>query len=215
MKKNGLAILVILTALILSACSGSAISPTASTTASSEALTTSYADALPVNLQLALGTLKLEENATSIDSSTASELLPLWKAVRALTESDTTSTLEMNALYSQIEQSMAAERLAAIAAMKLTTADLAQELASLAPADGTAAASASTPANSNDAAGPGGGQMPPADMAGGAPVMSGGADVLAVSPSTQATPSAARSSSSSGVPAGLLNEVIALLEGRV
>lgn len=215
MKKNGLAILIILTAFILAACNGTAASPTASATAASEALATSYADALPVNLQLALGTLKLEENAASIDSTTASELLPLWKAVRSLSASDTTSTLEMNALYSQIEQSMTSEQLVAIAALQLTSSDLAQELASLAPADGTAATSASASVKSNDAAGPGGGQMPPADIAGGTPVMSGGADVLAVLPSTQATPSAARSSSSSGVPAGLLNAVIALLEGKV
>lgn len=216
MNKNSLAILIILTASILSACTGAAASPTASTAASSETLTASYQDALSAELQLALGTLKLEESAASIDRATASTLLPLWKAARALSQSDATSALEMNALFSQIEQSMTADQLAAIAAMQLTTADLAQQLASLAPAAGTAAASSSTSSNVNTAsAGPGGGQMPPYDMSGGAPAMPGGADVLAVSPSTQTTPSAVRSSSTSGVPAALLNAVISLLEGKV
>jgi hypothetical protein len=219
MKKNLTAVIILLAVLILSACSATTASPTASAAAGSGSLTSSYQDALSANLQLALGTLKLEEGSNAVDSATASVLLPLWKAVRSLSASDTTSALELQAVFTQIEESMSASQVQAIAAMQLTSSDLAQEMATLAPVSDTKSASSSTPANTNaSAGGPGGGQMPPGDMAGGAPAISGGGDVMAAvqQSSTQTTRTASSSSgSASAVPTAMLNAVITLLEGKV
>ena len=89
-------------------------------------LPTSYDNALSVDLQLAVGTLKLEGTANAVDPATAANLLPLWKAVNSLTGADTTSPIEINALYKQIKDAMTLEQVAAITAMKLTRADMVQ-----------------------------------------------------------------------------------------
>ncbi len=74
--------------------------------------------------QLALGTLKLDETAYPISQTQAAELLPLWKALRTLSASDTASTQEVDALVKQIQIALSAEQQTAIAAMKLSSADL-------------------------------------------------------------------------------------------
>ena len=51
---------------------------------------------------LILGTLKLEDTDQAITADQASELLVLWKAMRVLSSSDTTSQAELDALFQQI-----------------------------------------------------------------------------------------------------------------
>ncbi len=83
-------------------------------------LADNYADALSIQGQLALGTLRLEDGELAIDEETAAELLPLWQALQSLMNSDTTAAVELEAVVNQIQDGMSAEQIAAIAEMKLT-----------------------------------------------------------------------------------------------
>jgi len=56
----------------------------------------------------------------------ANDLLPLWKAVRSLSSNSTAAPQEMSALFTQIQETMTPEQIAAISAMHLTRADTAQ-----------------------------------------------------------------------------------------
>lgn len=92
-------------------------------------LDATYDEALPVRLQLTLGTLMLEGTPEAISPEQAQELLPLWQALQALTNSGTSATAETNAVLAQIESSLTAEQLTAIRAMRLTSPQM-QEWAS-------------------------------------------------------------------------------------
>ena len=72
-----------------------------------------------------MGTFKLEETDYAIDSEQAAELLPLWKALRSLTESETAAIAEVDALLNQIVDTMTPEQLTAIDNMNLTRQDMA------------------------------------------------------------------------------------------
>jgi len=75
-------------------------------------------------LQLAMGTFILEETDYPIDAEQAAALLPLWKAARSLSQSETAATQEIEAVMRQIEDAMTAEQLDAIQAMGLTFEDM-------------------------------------------------------------------------------------------
>jgi hypothetical protein len=92
-----------------------------------------YENALPVQVQFMLGTLKLEGSELAVDSAQAETLIPLWKAVRSLVGSDTSAEAEVSAVLEQIQSAMEVEQIEAIAAMQLTEDDIfpmMQELAS-------------------------------------------------------------------------------------
>lgn len=90
-------------------------------TYTSEALDTSYDDALNVSNQLVLGTIQLEETEQAVTPEQAAVLLPLWQALQG---GGVTAQAEVNALLRQIEGTMTPEQLEAIAAMRLTREDL-------------------------------------------------------------------------------------------
>jgi len=79
----------------------------------------------PLALKLALGTFKLEDTEYAVDSEQAAELLPLWKALRSLSESETAATTEIDALLNQIQDTMTSEQLTTIDSMELTGQDMA------------------------------------------------------------------------------------------
>ncbi len=83
-----------------------------------------YANALSVQSQLALGTLKLEESDQVVSDAQAADLYPLWSAYQALGESDITAGAELTALLGQIQDNMTAAQLEAIAALALTDDDV-------------------------------------------------------------------------------------------
>jgi len=87
-------------------------------------LSADYNNALSPQGQLALGTLHLEEGNLAIDETAAAELLPLWQALQSLSNSQTTAAVEIDAVVNQIQDSMTAEQIAAIAGMKLTEESL-------------------------------------------------------------------------------------------
>jgi hypothetical protein len=89
-------------------------------TGSSTRLNESYTDALPVQPQLALGTLLLEDGDLAMDSDQVGELLPLWRVVQSLSESGTAAGAEITAVINQIQDGMTAEQISAIVDMQLT-----------------------------------------------------------------------------------------------
>ena len=125
-KVKFLGVLVSLT-LILVACGGA---DSAANTAAT-VLNEDYPDALPIQTQLTLGTLKLEETDLAVDADQTAELLTLWQAIRSLSSSDITAEGEIEAIVNQILDTMSPEQLKAIAAMELTQEgifELTQEL---------------------------------------------------------------------------------------
>jgi hypothetical protein len=89
-------------------------------TESSTQLIDSYTDALPVQTQLALGTLLLEDGELAVGSDQATALLPLWRFVQNLAESSTAADAEISAIVNQIQDDMTAEQITAITDMQLT-----------------------------------------------------------------------------------------------
>jgi hypothetical protein len=79
---------------------------------------------IPQILKLALGTVKLDESAYPIDAKQAAELLPLWKAYRSLSKSDTTAAQELEGLTRQIQGSLSADQVLAIEDMNLSMRDM-------------------------------------------------------------------------------------------
>lgn len=115
--------------LILVACGSGSANATANSAITM--LNADYPDALPVQTQLTLGTLKLEDTDLAVDSEQAAELLTLWKAVLSLSTSDITAEGEIEAIVNQILETMSSDQLDAIAAMALTQEsifELTQEL---------------------------------------------------------------------------------------
>jgi hypothetical protein len=93
-------------------------------------LNVDYDDALPVPSQLAIGTLMLEDTENAVTAEQAGDLLPSWKMLQALQNSDTAAQVEVDAVLNQIQGAMTDEQLLAIKEMKLTPAsmtELAQE----------------------------------------------------------------------------------------
>jgi len=78
----------------------------------------------PLAMQLALGTFRLEDTDYPVDAEQAAALLPLWKAARSLSQSETAATEELQAVIDQIEDTMTAEQLAALADTSLGFEDM-------------------------------------------------------------------------------------------
>jgi hypothetical protein len=120
------AIAIVLVLALLAGCSSTHLSAGPELAASDEPqasayLDTSYADALDVSGQLALGSLLLEETENALTAEQAAALLPLWQAVRSGTLQ---SEAETDAVWRQIQSAMTSEQMAAIQAMRLTGDDL-------------------------------------------------------------------------------------------
>jgi hypothetical protein len=82
-----------------------------------------YEGATSVRNQLALGIMALDNTPQVVSAEQAKTLILLWQAVRSIQGSGSAQD-EVSTLLKQIEDSLTAEQLSAIAAMKLTQADL-------------------------------------------------------------------------------------------
>jgi hypothetical protein len=103
------------------ASGGSAAAASNSSDYTSAALPASYENALPASTQLALGILRLEGTPQAVTSAQAKTLLPLWQAFQGSALQNQT---EQNAVLKQIEGSLTAEQVKAIAALRLTNDDM-------------------------------------------------------------------------------------------
>jgi hypothetical protein len=68
--------------------------------------------------QLAFGIFAMEETDSAVTSEQAETLLPLWKAAKAVYESDTASQAEREAITQQIESAMSAGQMTFISQME-------------------------------------------------------------------------------------------------
>ena len=125
MKKRIALLLVVLmvTSLLLSACSSK--NSTASTSGTgtqgqNQASNAASNAALSPAAKLAVGTLKLEGTAQAVTAEQASTLLTLWQAYQALSNSDTTAQVELDAVVKQIQEAMTADQIKAMDAMSIT-----------------------------------------------------------------------------------------------
>jgi LysM repeat protein len=84
------------------------------------ALDVSYEDALDARSQLALGTLQLERTSNAVTGAEAAALLPLW---RVLASGELQGDGETHAVLKQIEATMTADQVSAIARLRLTQED--------------------------------------------------------------------------------------------
>jgi hypothetical protein len=85
-----------------------------------------FQNALPISAQLGFGTLMLEDSEYAVNPTQAAELLPLWKAARSLSESETAAEAELVAVFNQIQDAMTAEQISFIADMQLTGEEMGQ-----------------------------------------------------------------------------------------
>ncbi|MBC7314932.1 MAG: hypothetical protein H5T70_00725, partial [Chloroflexi bacterium] len=75
-------------------------------------------------LRLLVGIFRLEGTEDAVTPEQAAQLLPLWKGYRALSQSSTTATAELEGLIKQLEEAMTPAQRQKIAAMSLTYADV-------------------------------------------------------------------------------------------
>jgi hypothetical protein len=112
-RRITLGILLIL-AVAVAACGGGEAD---TTTGVSDAATSAQLPAgiaLPLSMQLSIGTLMLEGTSAAVTPAQAQELLPLWQMLKALQESGTASDAETEAVLAQIEDGMTPDQLAVI-----------------------------------------------------------------------------------------------------
>ena len=129
MLKNKKIVLIIVVLLLLTACGTetTAIDPVEDNGAATGIveLRTDFADnALSPALQLAVGSLLLEETDLAIDADLAGSLVPYWKLYVSLTESDTTAPEELDALINEIQALMTQDQVSFIAGLELIQEDL-------------------------------------------------------------------------------------------
>lgn len=78
----------------------------------------------PVENKLAIGILKLEGTDQAVTAKQAADLLPLWKAVKSMGVSSTTAPAEMQAVYTQIQQTLTPQQVQAIKDLNLSQTDM-------------------------------------------------------------------------------------------
>jgi len=133
--KHTTVFLVILLTLIMSACTSgvanapqddiSALAEDALALTTEDFLSTEYENAASLRNQLALGIMALEGTAQAVLAEQAVDLLPLWQAMAVLEQSQNSAQVEVDALQTQLVESLSTEQLQAIADMRLTNDDLA------------------------------------------------------------------------------------------
>ncbi len=120
-----LLLVIILSAVAVSACSPAApATPAAPTSAAAAAIDITFADAASLRSQLAYGSIKLKDSPNAISPEQAKTLIPLWQALIALSGDDTTASEELTAVQDQITQAMTSPQIEAIAKLKITNAEL-------------------------------------------------------------------------------------------
>lgn len=224
--KRILPILLTLVIVFMAACS----SRTQTGTQAAQNGGANTATATTTESKLAAGTLKLEGTENAVTSEEAKVLLPLWKAVKSLSTSETTSEEEMSALYKQIQESMTSEQVSAIEGMEITQEDMASlmgqygVIASMGQ-DSSGSTTSSQAQGGGDPGGmPSGGGAPGGmPSGGGAPggMPSGGGDQAAMmgqagmtQQGTQSANSAGMGGRGSGMSTMFVEPLIKLLEER-
>jgi hypothetical protein len=83
-------------------------------------LSTAYPEAVPVQLQLIVGTLQLEGSQMAVTAAQASALLPVWTALKDLGGNSAATQEQYDDLIERALQAMTNEQIQAIALMQIT-----------------------------------------------------------------------------------------------
>ena len=210
MKKLFFSTMMIL-AVALTACTASAAGTPISSTSSE----------LPIETQLAVGTLKLTGTDQDVTVDQAKELVVYWQVYKDLSQSETAAQAELDGLTAQIQETMTDDQMQAITDLNITQQDVFTSMQGVTVASNNSSASTvSLPSGSASGGGmPAGG--PPSD-GGGAPLDAGEmpADMggaAQVSGNTQSQSSQASSGSTvvAEVPAALVEAVIQALQQKI
>jgi hypothetical protein len=158
-------------------------------------------------MELALGTLRLENTEQAVDAQFASQLLPLWQLMAELDSNSSAAPEELEAVVEMIQATMSADQLEAIDEMRLSQSDIVRATGGAGSATTTSGAAGtatgSSQAASSAAAGVLGQGMPPGEPGGG-PMPGGGPQGSTNSVSTR----------SSAVTPSLFQQVIDLLQSK-
>lgn len=173
---------------------------------------TIQAQTLPIDTVVGIGIIKLEGTDSAIDKDTATNLLPLFKALKALSTNSNTSVAEITALNKQIKNTLTAEQLTAIENLKLTAVDVNKLLKENGLTSSVSNGSSSSSSSRNN-----GGFGGPPDGGG---MMMMAAGNTSSSSKTQATPNAVAALTTSRKTAGgnnltFADIIIKLLEAKV
>lgn len=171
-KKAVFTSIIFVVVMALSACSSTAI-PTLNASSITSGIS-QVAGTTTVQNKLGVGILQLEGTELAVSTDQASELLPLWKAVKSLDTDDNTSDAEIVALYQQIEETLTTEQVQAIEKQSLSQSDL-DALMEEYSVEENQGSSLST----STQASVGGAEMGGGDMGGGADMMGAGMDTTA------------------------------------
>ncbi|HTX93248.1 MAG TPA: hypothetical protein VMC09_18680 [Anaerolineales bacterium] len=181
---------------------------------------------LSSEVELLVGTFKLEGTDQAVTADQAKQLLPLWQTLQSLSTSNTAASEEIDAVVDQIKGTMTAAQMDKITAMKLTQQDM-MSLMGQAGLSPNGASSTTTPmqlgglpnSGNSSQGGPGGAGGPPAGGApsGGFPSNGGSDPGFGGGPnSASGTPQAFPSNGMANrVPAPLLNALIELLQKKI
>jgi hypothetical protein len=223
-----LAATILILAVVLVAC-GAKSGTAAGTTGGSVAVAANGTPGAPNNFnsrplplaeQFLIGTIKLQGTGKAVDAKTAASLIPLWQAYAQLTSSNTAAQAEIDAVVTQIQDTLTPQRVQAITDMKLTRQDLVKTMSDLGLSNGFGGNGTGTPrapgANGGTGFFPGGGDAggPPGggDRGGGGGfgVVTGGNG--GTRPTPNATQQALRAQFANRIPTPLMNALIALLQ---
>jgi len=197
-----------------------AVALTACTASASGTPMSSTSSELPIETQLAVGTLKLTGTDQDITADQAKELVVYWEVYKDLSQSETAAQAEIDGLTAQIQETMTDDQIQAITAMNITQQDVFTSVQGVTVASNSSSDSTvSLPSGSASGGGmPAGG--PPADI-GGAPPDGGGIPsemdgAAPVSSNTQSQSAQAGSGSTviAEVPAALVEAVIQALQQK-
>lgn len=174
--------------------------------------------ALPVETQLAVGTLKLAGTDQDISSEQAQNLVVYWETYQELSQRDTAAQEEMDALVTQIQETMTSDQMQAITDMNITQQDVFASMQGVTvDSSNSGNSTVSVPSGSSSGGGmPAGG--PPADGGGVPPDGGMPGDLGGTASGSSQVQSSATGSSSAGIaniPPALVEAVIQSLQQRI
>lgn len=111
--------LLLMLVLTLTACSGSG--NTITTVNETDPAVAGEPEAkMPLQTQLIVGTFQLEETDLAVDAEQAQDLIPLWRGLKSLLNSESSSQVEIDALITQISETMTADQMVYITEMEIS-----------------------------------------------------------------------------------------------
>jgi DNA-binding transcriptional regulator YiaG len=206
MKKILFSTLMVL-AIVLAACS--------SVSTGTPAMSTS--DGLPIETQIAVGTLKLAGTGQDVTAEQAEELIILWQTYKQLSESDTAAQAEVDGLIAQIQETMTTDQMQAITDMQIAQQDVFTSMQGVSVTTSSSSESTvSVPSGSASGGAPAGG--PPSDGGGAPPDGGMGMDMGSGAPASgtdQNVQTGSSSQSITQVPSALVEAVIQSLQQKI